>query len=683
MISRFTAAAAGILLAGALATAIVPQQASAQVQRADVSSYIGYDTFRSAALSPNGRYIAGILRDAEGDLLIIHDRTTKETKAIQRAREDQSLILSSIWFKNDERLIFSLQQKYEIVAGSGGTRTRAKPDEDGHFQFVSRVYASDLDGGNLISLYEPASEQGFPRWLSANVSNVLRNEPHHVLMRIPTSGGTELRKVDIRNGEYDVIERGGARTVGWSLDNNLNAVLREDSIAGGRGTAWLRKDASGSWVEIARFRGAERANGAPEFQGVGKGTRPGTAIVSARPHGRDTNGLYLYDATTGEYAETLFEHDLFDVFQVILDPLTDEVVGACYNGFKYTCVPSEEKLAGTWAALQQAVGEDNNLRLSAGGDLDKSFLVHVEGPKEPGSYYVFDAETRSLEFFQSQRQVNPDLMASQHVVDYVAADGTEMWGYLWLPPGATMETKNLPMITLPHGGPEARDVWGFDPLAGYWSAQGYAVFQPHFRGGSGTGRKWVEAGWGQWGQLIQSDINDGTRAMIARGIADPNRICVAGWSHGGYVAFTASYLDTDLYKCSMAGAGVSDLRRMQDWVRDEQGGRQSISYKYWANAIGDPNDDKGKLDAYSARRNAEQVGMPLLIMHGEIDTTVPVEQSLDMAKALDRAKKPYELVVIEDMDHYLRADQGDDWALVLTKSKDFFDQHIGPGWTPN
>ena len=117
MISRFTAAAAGILLAGALATAIVPQQASAQVQRADVSSYIGYDTFRSAALSPNGRYIAGILRDAEGDLLIIHDRTTKETKAIQRAREDQSLILSSIWFKNDERLIFSLQQKYEIVAG--------------------------------------------------------------------------------------------------------------------------------------------------------------------------------------------------------------------------------------------------------------------------------------------------------------------------------------------------------------------------------------------------------------------------------------------------------------------------------------------------------------------------------------------------------------------------------------
>ena len=156
--------------------------------------------------------------------------------------------------------------------------------------------------------------------------------------------------------------------------------------------------------------------------------------------------------------------------------------------------------------------------------------------------------------------------------------------------------------------------------------KGYAVFQPHFRGGSGTGRKWVEAGWGQWGQLIQSDINDGTRAMIARGIADPNRICVAGWSHGGYVAFTASYLDTDLYKCSMAGAGVSDLRRMQDWVRDEQGGRQSISYKYWANAIGDPNDDKGKLDAYSARRNAEQVGMPLLIMHGAV--WLPIRQWL-------------------------------------------------------
>jgi dipeptidyl aminopeptidase/acylaminoacyl peptidase len=121
---------------------------------------------------------------------------------------------------------------------------------------------------------------------------------------------------------------------------------------------------------------------------------------------------------------------------------------------------------------------------------------------------------------------------------------------------------------------------------------------------------------------------------------------------------------------------------MQDWVREEQGGRQSASYKYWAEAIGDPNADAAKLDKYSANRNADKVGMPLLIIHGEIDQTVPREQSEMMAKSLEKAGKTHELVILKGMDHYLRPDQGDDWKLVLTKGKEFFDRYIGPGWAP-
>lgn len=657
--------------------------ASAQPVRADVSNFTGYETFRAPTLSPDGRYVAGVLRDNDGDMLIIHDRTTKTTRPIQRARADQNLELTFVEFKGNDRVVFGLQQKFEIVQGKS-TITRVKTeDSDEGFSYVSRVYSSNLDGTGLISLYDPTLEQGFPRWLNVAIDNMLPDDKDHVLMRTPSTGGTQLRKVDVRTGKYDLIETGSSNTFGWLVDSNMKPVMRVDRVAGGRGSAWSRRDASGKWIEIARYLGAENANSGADFEGLGRGPRPNTAIVRARTKDRDTVGLYVYDTSTGEYAEELYTNQYWDVNGVLRAPSTSTVIGACYLDHKVKCVPSDETFASHWLALEDAVGPESNLYLESGGSLDGSMLVSTDGPKDPGTYYIYDTKTRSLELFQTARSgIDPNLMPSTLVVDYTAKDGTEMWGYLWLPPGATKETRNMPTIVLPHGGPESRDVWGFDPLAGYWASQGYAVFQPHFRGGSGSGRGWVEAGHGQWGQLIQEDINDGTRAMISQGYSDPNRICIAGWSHGGYVAFTASYRDTDLYKCSLAGAGVSDLRDMQAWVRKEQGGKQGSSYKYWAEAIGDPNADAAKLDKYSARRHADEVGMPILIVHGELDYTVPVEQSQDMVAALKKAKKPYEYIEIKDMDHYLRRDQGDDWKVVLTEGKKFFDKHIGPGWTP-
>ncbi len=681
-VKRLGAAIAAIVLVG-LGGGLTAASAEGTAARADVSAFVGYETFRSATLSPDGRYVAGILRDADGDMLIIHDRTTRVTRPIQRARSDQNLELTFVQFKGDDRLIFGLQQKFQIVQGKGSRTMKSADPADLGYSYTSRVFTSNLDGSDLKSLYDPASEQGFPRWVTASIAEILPEDAEHVLMQTPSTGGTQLRKINVRTGKSSILETGSQDTIGFVLDNQQKPVLREDSVAGGKGTAWFRRDAKGKWIEVVRFRGEERANGAPDFEGLGRGPRPGTAIVSARPNGRDTNGLYVYDAALGSYAEPIYEHDLFDVFNVMRNPSNGEVVGACYDGFKWQCAPADPVLANHWLALQDAIGEDFNVRLASGGSLNGSVLLMVDGPKEPGAYYIYDTKGRALERFQSTRtDIDPSLLPSMMVVDYKATDGTDMWGYLWLPPGATKETRNLPTIVLPHGGPESRDTWGRDPMAGYWSSQGYAVFQPHFRGGSGTGRKWVEAGHGQWGQLIQNDINDGTRAMVAAGYSDPNRICVAGWSHGGYVAFTASYRDADIYKCSLAGAGVSDLRAMQAWVRREQGGTQSVSYKYWSEAIGDPNADADKLNRYSANQNADKVGMPLLIVHGELDVTVPVEQSEMMVASMKKAGKPYEFIELKGMDHYLRRDQGDDWTIVLTKGKEFFEKHIGPGWTP-
>lgn len=661
-----------------------PAPSAPPVERLKVQEMVGYSTFRQATLSADGDYVAGVIADPTGDRLIVHNRKTKSTVPIQLARRDQNLEITFVAFKGNDRIIFGLQQKFDIVLGTGGARSARSVKKDQGFSFVSRVYSTDLDGKNLISLYDPSGSQGFPRELSARLQSILSSDQENVLLGVPTLGGSELRKVNVKTGRFTIVEKGGSSTFNWTFDLNLNPVLRQDSVAGGRGTAWYRRSVGASqWTEIARFIGNQAANGAPEFEGVGPGRKPGEVIVSARPNGRDNNGLYFYNTATGEFTEPLFEHEKVDVFQVMRLPNSDEVIGACFDEYKYKCHLIDSSLAQRWESVETAVGADNQVRLSSGGDLNSSILVRTNGPKNLGAFYIYNTKSGALDLFQSERRgIKPALLPTQTVHHYKGKDGTDLWAYLWLPPGATERDRNLPMIVVPHGGPEGRDNWGFDPFATYWAAQGYAVLQPNFRGGSGFGRKFVEAGWGQWGRLIQSDIREAAVSVQSSGIADASRTCVAGWSHGGYVAFTASFMDKDVYKCSFAGAGVSDLGQMLDWVREEQGGTTSISYRYWTRAIGDPAASGAVLNDFSANQNIGKVGMPVLVVHGEMDETVPVEQSRIFVENMKKAGKPYEELFIPRMDHYFRSDQGDAWATILVRGKEFFEKHIGPGWTP-
>jgi dienelactone hydrolase len=665
-------------------TAAAPAPGPAVSDRLNVADMVGYSTFRAATLSQDGKNIAGIIADGTGDKLIVFNRTTRVTTPIQLARRDQNLEITFVAFKGNDRIVFGLQQKFDLVAGTGGVRVARTVKKDQGFRFVSRVYSSDIDGKNLMSLYDPSGSQGFPRELSANLQSILGSDPENVLMGVPTLGGSELRKVNVRTGRFSVVDRGNSTTFNWTLDSNTVPLLRQDSIAGGRGSAWSRRaPGSNEWIEIARFIGNQAANGAPEFEGVGPGRTPGEVVVSARPNGRDTNGLYYYETATGRYVAPLYENDKFDVFQVMRLPNSDEIIGACYDAYKAECKISDPQMARSWASVEAAVGSENEVSLANGGDLSGSILIKTNGPRNLGTFLVYNTVTGALDTFQSERRAARAVqLPTQTVHHYKATDGTDLWGYLWLPPGATAADRNLPMVVVPHGGPEGRDNWGFDPFATYWSSQGYAVFQPNFRGGSGFGRKFVEAGWGQWGRLIQDDIRQGTLSLTRAGIADGNKTCIAGWSHGGYVAFTASFQDTSVYRCSFAGAGVSDLGRMLDWVRAEQGGASSVSYQYWTRAIGDPASNATLLTENSANRNIDKVGMPILVVHGEMDNIVPVEQSKLFIANMERAGKPVESLILPRMDHKFRPDQGGDWAVILVRGREFFEKHIGPGWRP-
>ena len=206
------------------------------------------------------------------------------------------------------------------------------------------------------------------------------------------------------------------------------------------------------------------------------------------------------------------------------------------------------------------------------------------------------------------------------------------------------------MIVFPHGGPEARDRYGYDPLAQFMAARGYVVVQPNFRGSAGFGRAYSSAGYGQWGKRMQDDVTDVVHHMIEAGVADPHRVCIVGASYGGYAALAGLAFTPDLYRCGVSMSGVSDL---DESVRSESGsnGHAGLSYQYWAMSIGQPGRDSVAIDAVSPRRHANQMTAPLLLIHGEDDTNVPIHQSELMQQALAAVGRPPRFVRIPGEDH--------------------------------
>ena len=682
-------------LAGSVATAQAPGGVRGGVP---VEAFVGYPQFRSPALSPTGKYIAGIRREAVGDVLVVIDWETKRVLPIQYARADQLMELNFVDWKDDNRLIFGLSQRIHVVPTSNSIR-RQKGSVDDSFITVSRVYASNADGSNLVKLYDPGNDPDLPREISPNITDRLPLDPDNVILRAPSITGTQLIKVNISTGRSTVVERGSRETGAFVTDVNGKAVLRQELVAGGRGFAWQRRGPGQSgWTEIARYIGASGANSGVDFGGLSGTPTAGQVYALARPPGKDTTGLYVYDTSTGAYVREILTAPGFDVTDEVSPAAIVEnngnLLGVCYWERRFKCKFEDAAVQRQYNGIQQFVGAENNLILSDVSADRSRWLVYSKGPRDLGTYYVYSAATRSVDpLAESRPNVDSAQLPTVRIVDYTSRDGVALWGYLWVPPGAE-NARNLPLIVHPHGGPEGRDLYGF--AAGgwpqYWAAHGYAVFQPNFRGGGGFGREFVKAGWRQWGQRMQQDVRDGAEAVIASGVADRSRVCIAGWSYGGYATMTGALLDSDLYKCASAGAGVSDLLEMLSWERSGDsdrdvangggGGAQGMSYKYWTTAIGDPGSDREMLIRNSAARNADKITIPLQLIHGDEDETVPYAQSTLMRDAMLRAGKPVEFITLPDTAHSPPPLLADQQRTVLVRTLAFFNQNLGPGFSP-
>jgi dipeptidyl aminopeptidase/acylaminoacyl peptidase len=272
----------------------------------------------------------------------------------------------------------------------------------------------------------------------------------------------------------------------------------------------------------------------------------------------------------------------------------------------------------------------------------RKLLIHAGSDTDPGRYYVFDRDRKTLTPAMLDRpELEGRTLASVKPVTIAAPDGASIPAYLTLPPGKS--AKGLPSIILPHGGPSARDEWGFDWLSQFLAARGYAVLQPEYRGSAGFGDAWLnENGFRNWRTSI-GDITASAKWLAAQGIADPNRTAILGWSYGGYAALQSGATEPSLYKAVIAIAPVTDLQMLKDDYRN------FTNHALVEKEVGSgPHVAEG-----SPLRHAADIRAPVLLVHGDLDTNVNIAHSLKMDAALKSAGKQSELITFKGLDHQL------------------------------
>ncbi|WP_122467163.1 alpha/beta hydrolase family protein [Brevundimonas lutea] len=441
---------------------------------------------------------------------------------------------------------------------------------------------------------------------------------------------------------------------------------------------------SGEWTLRVRsdggaYRQVWRTNApidVPSLVGLGPG---GDSVIVAadRPDlddaGSKSTRVFDVRLSSGEWRPLDFE---FEPDSLVFHPLTGRLIGAeriddDRRSYLFTDTDADR----LWKHAEGVLADKSPTIVSWSDDLRQAILF-TSGAGDSGTYYLLDLDSVALnEIGSAYPDIAPESVGSIRSFSYNAADGLEIPGYLTLPPGES-GARNLPLVVLVHGGPASHDTLSFDWWAQAIASRGYAVLQPNFRGSTGYGDDFMEAGYAEWGRKMQTDLSDGVRRLAADGVIDPARVCIMGASYGGYAAMAGPTLDPGVYRCAVSVNGVSDLRRMVNDEARVREHRDNETVRYWNRFMGAERLGDRSLDARSPAKVAAQADAPMLLIHGRDDTVVPIEQSRVMAQALRIAGKPVEIVELDGEDHWLS--RSDTRLRMLNETIAFLDRYNPP-----
>ena len=591
-------------------------------------------------LSPSGTFVSYVAHSPrDGGVGFVANVKTGETKPFLKSGQGREKLR---WcaFVTDQRLV---------------CRYTAIMEDAGQLLGFQRLIAINSDGsairrlGERSSLYDASSRQyegEILDWLPGSGGSVLMARQY-----VPEVGkgptrlarsrsGVGVDRVDTLTLKVTPVERPRSEVSGYMSDGSGNvrlmatAGLFDEQMLTGKTKYYYRPTGSKEWKSLTDFVDDDK------FTPLAVDAATDSLYALKPLNGR--KALYRIKLEDGLATELIASHPKVDIDDVVRSADHQRVIG-------YTFIVDKREVEyfdPEYKALSEALGRAiPNLPLIDFEDASvdgNRVLVFAGSDNDPGRYFVFDKKAKSLaEILLVRPELENYKLATIKAVSVVTPDGVSIPAYLTMPPGS--EARNLPAVVLPHGGPSSRDEWGFDWIAQYLAAKGYAVLQPEYRGSAGFGDAWLmQNGFKSWKTSI-GDITASAHWLVSQGIANPKRLAVVGWSYGGYAALQSAVSEPSLFKAVAAVAPVTDF----GMIKQEAAGY--INRDVVADFVGSGPD----LVAASPLRHASAIKVPVLLAHGDLDQNVGVAESDRMAAALKAAGTPVEYLRFKELDHQL------------------------------
>jgi len=629
----------------------------------DAKAFGTRELLRQVDISPSGKKVV-MLASAAGAATtasVIDVATSKVTRLM--VTDGKAVKLYSCSFAGEEH----------VVCQYGGN-DHVGQDLVG----FTKMFVINADGTNLRKLGQEQTDRAAGilqddgaviDWMTGSEGKLLMQRTYvpegdttgHLISRTKSGLGVDL--LDTDSGKFSSIEapkdgagdyltdgRGNVRLVTFVDSNSMTGMLS------GLSSYKYRLPGRKDWLDLGQFDDLSR-----------QGVRPlaidadrNALFALQRMNGRDA---LVQIALDGSKNSTLVaKNDRVDIDGVVRIGRGQRVIGYTFADERRRIVyfdPEFDKLHDSLKAALKA-----SIDFEEASSDGQQLLILASADNKPGSFYIYSRPTRSLlEVGPIRPELDGRPLAAMQPVEVPASDGVIIPAYVTLPPGSS--GKGLPAVVLPHGGPSARDEWGFDWLPQFLAARGYAVIQPEFRGSDGYGDAWLNKnGFQNWRTSI-GDVTAAAKYLVSKGIADPNRMAIMGWSYGGYAALQSAAMEPTLYKAAIAIAPLTDLAMAE---RDSEGFTNSDLVK---RIIG-----KGPhLVEGSPLEQAARIKVPVLLVHGDMDATVRIHQSEAMLGALRKVGTPVDMLTFKGLDHQL--DDTDARIAMLTKAGELLDRTIG------
>ena len=611
----------------------------------DRNLFFGNPQITGAEISPDGEYIA--FRKPYKDVMNVWVKKKGESfdQAKPVTADTARPVRAYFWSKNSKYILYA-------------------QDKGGNENF--NIYAVDPSAEAGEMGVPPARNLTDMKNVRAMIYAVPDNTPNEIIIGLNDRNPQyhDVYRLNIQSGEKELLRKNTTGVAGWIADHEGNirlAVRKTDD--GGTELLQVMPDTLNQIMKVS----FEESLNPIRFHKNNK------EVYLSTNQGRDLSALYLMNPQTGEREMVHSDPEKeVDFGGAIFSNESDELLATVYTGERQRVYPMDDTFKKDYAFLSSEL-PDGEINFTSHNSSDRYWLVNVEQDVDPGSTYLYDRSAKNIiKLYDSRPELPTEHLAEMKPITYEARDGLKIPAYLTIPKGVKQE--NLALVVNPHGGPWSRDTWGYNSTVQFLATRGSAVLQPNFRGSTGYGKEFLNAGNEEWGTgSMQHDITDGVKFLIDKGIVNPNKVAIYGGSYGGYATLAGLAFTPDIYTAGVSLVGPSNiitlLKSIPPYWKPIQ--------KMFEKRVGDLDNpqDVERMKKQSPLYSAKQIEAPLLVIQGANDPRVKKQESDQIVDALHELGQPVEYIVAPDEGHGFAGEENRMAAYVAMEK--FFSTHVG------